>query len=240
MRDRREQIGNSVPSPVVRYYTWASNDKKFRYYGKESGENKHVFPLKVAYLLDRNTIRGWHDATESSIWSNEVQFTTKEPFNVYSSKPDKKGNTLLATGLYQDIKGNLGGGHFEKVIYAYEEGVGVVKINLKGSGLASWSSFNKELKKGDLQNNLLVVTSFENGKKGATKYTTPTFTLGDAIEAGSDFDKQVNVAYDGLMDYIESKNTSKGDDDSEEEQGSGFIDDVEPMKEPVGEDALPF
>jgi hypothetical protein len=205
--DRREQFGNSIPSPVKRYYTWGSDAKGFKWYDKSTGENKVEFPLSVAFITSRSTVRGWHDATESSIYSNEVKNTAQEALSVYSSKPDKKGNTLLATGIYKNIKGDLQGGHFEKVLYAYQEGVGVVKINLKGSSLQAFSNFEKENKAQVLFDNLLSITTFESAKKGATKYTVPNFTLGAQIT--KELDQLVNGAYTEVVTYLDSKGKSK-------------------------------
>ena len=215
MTDRREQFGNSIPSPVKRYYQWGSDAKGFKWYDKDAKENKVEFPLSVAFITSRSTVRGWHDATESAIYANEVKNTAQETLNVYSSKPAKNGNTLLATGIYKNIKGDLQGGHFEKVIYAYQEGVGVVKINLKGSSLQAYSNFEKENKPQVLFDNLLTVDTFESAKKGATKYTVPNFKLGGQISAS--LDQLVNGAYQEVISYLDSKGKSK--DNVEEEVG---------------------
>jgi hypothetical protein len=230
--DRREQFGNSAPSPVKRYYQWGSEVKGFKWYDKEAKENKVEFPLSVAFITSRSTVRGWHDLTESSIYANEVKNTAQEPLSVYSSKPDKKGNTLLATGIYKNIKGDLQGGHFEKVLYAYQEGVGVVKINLKGSALQAFSNFEKDNKRDVLFDNLLTIKTFESAKKGATKYTVPNFELGGAIS--KDLDVKANEAYKEVVAYLDSKGKSK--DIVEEEVGvpEGVFD------EETQSDGLPF
>lgn len=233
--NRREQFGGqSLKSPAVRYYSWASNEKAFRYYDKEKGENVTVFPLSVVYLTSRATIKGWNDATESAIYANEVKNTAKETLNVYSSKPDKKGNTLLATGIYKEIKGDIvsAGGHFEKVVWAYEKGVGVVKINLKGSGLQSYSNFEKENK--NLFDNFISIDTFENGKKGATKYTFPVFKLGEKIDDVTD--KLVEDAFKEVDAYLSQAKTSSNEQVEEytnDEEDEGIL-------EPVASDGLPF
>lgn len=201
MSNRREQFGTSIPSPVVRYYTWASNQKAFRYYDKASGENKEVFPLSFVFITARATVKGWHDSTESAIYANEVKNTAKEQLQVYSSKPDKKGNTLIATGIYKDIKGDLQGGHFEKVVYGYEKGVGVVKINLKGASLQAYSNFEKENK--NLFDNFITINTFVDAKKGSNKYTVPNFVLGEKIDAETD--KIVDEAFKQVTNYLNSK-----------------------------------
>lgn len=241
MSNRREQYGTSVPSPVVRYYEWKSDQKKFGYYDKTKGENIFVLPLKVAILTTRACVRGWHDSTESSIFSNEVKNSGQETMNVYSSKPDKSGNTLIATGLYRDIKANLGGGHYEKSVYAYEQGVGIVKLNFKGAALMAYSTFEKDAGKKTFDF-LLEVKRFTEGKKGKVTYSTPVFELGSAID--TELDKEVNEAFDKVEEYFNSK--TRKNDDQEEDLGlptsmggqPSYSTSNEP--EPVEADGLPF
>lgn len=202
MSDRREQFGSSTPSPVVRYYEWKSDEKKFGYYDKNIGENKFVMPLKVAFVTTRACVRGWHDDTESGIYSNEVKNSGQETLSVYSSKPDKSGNNLIATGLYRDIKNDLKGGHYEKCIYGYEFGVGVVKINLKGSGLMAYSTFEKEAGKKTFDY-FIEVKSATSAKKGKVNYSTPDFVLGEAIT--KEQDREVNDAFNVVEEFFKSK-----------------------------------
>lgn len=226
MSNRREQFGTSIPSPVVRYYTWASNEKGFRYYDKEKKENIVVFPLSFVFITARSTVRGWNDQTESAIYANEVKNTAKEALQVYTSKPNKQGNTLLATGIYKEIKSNLAGGHFEKVVYGYEKGVGIVKINLKGSGLQAYSNFEKENK--NLFDNFVTISTFESAKKGATKYTVPNFTLGEKVD--SETDKIVDEAFKEVTSYLNAKGNKA------EESKDDYLPDFETGED---EDILP-
>ena len=239
---RRTQYGESVPNPVVRYYEWKSNDKQFNYYDKDKKENVLVFPLKVALLTERSTVRGWHDATDSSIWANEVKNPAKEPFNVNSSKPSKGGNTLITTGIYQEIKGKLEGGHFERVVYAYEEGVGIVKIYFKGSALGAYSNFRKETGN-KCFDKFIVVDEFESGKKGSVKFTFPKFKLGDEI--GTELDKVIDEAFESVEEYLNSKNKSKEEVTDyvpeEDELPSSMASPQQSVMEEIdGDDDLPF
>lgn len=240
MSNRRDQFGTSVPSPVVRYYEWKSNEKKFGYYDKAKGENVLVMPLNVAVLTTRACVRGWHDATESAIFSNEVKNTAQEPFNVYSSKPDKSGNTLIATGIYKEIKVNLGGGHYEKSVYAYQDGVGVVKINFKGAALMAYSTFEKEFGKKTFDF-LLDVSTFTEGKKGSIKYTTPIFKLG--AEFTSEQENNLDVAFTAVEEYFKSKlkKTDEVEYFSDMPTSMGVPTySTSNVEEPVEADGLPF
>ena len=236
MSDRKSQFGVQIPSPVVRYYTWGSEKKSFKYYDKGEGTDKLVFPLSFVFLTSRATVRGWHDLSQSSIYANLVKNSGKEVLNVKSSKPDSKGNTLLATGIYRDIKGNLAGGHFEKVVFGYEEGVGVIQINIKGSGLSSFSTFEKENK--NLFDNYITINKFEELKKGATKYSVPNFVLGEKVE--EQVDKLANDAYKELDAYFiaKSKVSTSERDEYEADHETGEQE-VHPLLVESGDD-LPF
>ena len=239
MSKRKEQFGTSLPSPVVRYYEWKSDNKCFGYWDKDAKENKSTFPLKFGLLTERSCVRGWDDDTQSGIYSNEVRNTKTEQLNVYSSKPDKKGNTLLATGFYQDdIKGKVAGAHYEKSLYAYEEGVGIVKINLKGSGLAPYSAFAKEFGK-KLYDSLIEVASFETGKKGKITYHTPNFVLVDPIKG--DLEEAIDSAYDQLEEYFNARSESKSDkDDNHVDEDTDEDDILEGAVTITDGDDLPF
>ena len=219
MSDRKSQFGVQIPSPVVRYYTWGSEKKSFKYYDKVEGADKLVFPLSFVFLTSRATVRGWNDETESSVYANLVKNSGKEILTVKSTKPNKSGNTLLATGIYRDIKGNLGGGHFEKVVFGYEEGVGIIQLNIKGSGLSAFSNFEKENK--NLFDNYLTVNTFEELKKGATKYSVPNFVLGEKVTEQTD--TLANEAYKVLDKYFIEKNKDKeaGRDEYEADHETG-------------------
>ena len=236
MSGRREQFGVQIPSPVVRYYTWGSEKKSFKYYDKVEGTDKLVFPFKIVFLTSRATVRGWNDETESSVYANLVKNSGKEVLTVKSTKPNKSGNTLLASGIYRDIKGNLGGGHFEKVVFGYEENVGIVQLNIKGSGLSAFSNFEKENK--NLFDNYLTVTTFEEAKKGANKYTVPIFKLGEKVS--EEVNGQADLAYKELDAYFiaKSKVSTSERDEYEADHETGEQE-IHPLLVESGDD-LPF
>lgn len=244
MRDRREQgVKESLPNPSTRYYTWKGTKDAFVYYDKEEGVEKKAPKVSVALFLLVNEVSGYHKKTKSGLWSNAVsEFGVgKEELVVYSSKPDKNNNTLIAKGIWKQIKGDVkaAGGHFTRVLYAYEFGVGIVKISLTGTAMESFNDFYKvKGVRNEVLDKLLEVKSTTK-KDEDDDYSIPVFSLGKKFTEKQD--QELQQAYNTLMDYIESKNASKGgDDDSDQEQGSDFIDEAEPMKEPVGEDSLPF
>ena len=111
--------------PAKKYLEWKSNDKSFEYYdsalkekllseGKTEDEIKKNklanvkvdLPLKFVFLQHYHTVKGWHDASESKIWSNEVYYIGSEPMTVRSFGNKKKNLPAveIVSGIYTDIK----------------------------------------------------------------------------------------------------------------------------------------
>ena len=199
---RADAYRTTVESPVKKYLSWSSNDKCFNFYDKETKENKKLtLPLTLIHLDEMSTVKGWHDSSASGIYSNEVRSTKNEELNVRAFK----GGDLVK-GIYQDIKLKIQslGGHYCVSIYAFVDNE-IVNISLKGSALMAWSDFTKDNRKSFLGNVIEIKTAAE-GKKGAVKYTTPTFTLGGAISL--DVSEKAEVAYDSLKEYLDARKTS--------------------------------
>lgn len=200
---RADAYRTTVESPVKKYLSWSSNDKCFTFYDKETKENKKLaLPLTLVHLDEMSTVKGWHDSSASGIYSNEVRSTKNEELNVRAFKGGD-----LAKGVYQDIKLKVQslGGHFCVSIYAFVDNE-IVNISLKGSALMTWSDFTKDNRKSFLANTIEVKSAAE-GKKGAVKYTTPTFTLGKGISL--DVSEKAELAYDSLKAYLDSRKVSQ-------------------------------
>lgn len=162
-------------NPTSKYLEWKSNDKSFSYYDKEAGENVKVeLPLKFLFLQNYHTVKGWNDASESGIYSNEVFYIGSEPMTVRSFK-----GGVIAEGLYKDIKPTItaAGGKYNRSIYVMLEDGNVANISLKGSGVRQWSDF-MEANKNIIDNQWIEVLTSNDEKKGSIKYSTPEFTVG--------------------------------------------------------------
>ena len=232
---RADAYRTTVESPVKKYLSWSSNDKCFNFYDKETKENKKLtLPLTLVHLDEMSTIKGWHDSSGSGIYSNEVRSTKNEELNVRAFK----GGDLVK-GIYQDIKLKVQslGGHYCVSIYAFVNNE-IVNISLKGSALMAWSDFTKDNRKSFLGNVIEIKTAAE-GKKGAVKYTTPTFTLGGAI--GLDVSEKAEVAYDSLKEYLDARKASAS---VIAEEAPEYTPIIHVFEEPVLEkeivDTLPF
>lgn len=199
---RADSYRTQTESPVTKYLTWSSENKCFSYYDREKKENVNVkLPITFIHLDELSAIKGWHDASSSGIYSNEVRSTKNQELNVRSFKGGE-----LVKGIYQDIKLRIAsfGGHYVCSLYAFMDGE-VVNISLKSSSLMVWSDFSKENRK-SFAGTTIQVASFTDGKKGAVKFSTPLFTLGKPISL-TDNEKS-EEAYTLLQAYIKARSAS--------------------------------
>ena len=133
-----------------------------------------------------------------------LQEVSKEEINAYCYHKNQKGEkvkTLIAKGIYKDIKDALvsAGGKYHKSIYIMLEDGSVANLQLKGASVQKWGDFSNKNKK-RLMDEWVVVNEFEEGKKGAVKFTTPKFKFDRSLS--TDEDLLVNEAFDSLKDYL--------------------------------------
>ena len=177
-------------NPTSKFLSWKSNDKSFSYYDKEAGESVSLeLPFKFVFLQHYHTVKGWHDASQSGIFSNEVYYIGSEPMNVRSFK----GGTI-AEGLYKDIKVDIvnAGGKYHRSVYVMLEDGTIANLSLKGAVVKEWSDFmnaNKNL----VDAQWVEVNSAKDQKKGSIKYSTPEFTMGANLKP-TDADKADSAA----------------------------------------------
>ena len=192
------QESSKSSNPTAKYLSWKSNDKQFSYYDKASGENVAVqLPFKFVFLQHYHTIKGWNDATEAGIYSNEVFFIGKEPLTVQTFKGKK-----IASGLYSQIKQDViaGGGKYHRSVYVMLEDGSIANISLKGSSVKEWSDFIED-SKNLIDNQWVEVASAKDQKKGSIKYSVPEFTLGATLnKKASD---NADLAATNLKQYMD-------------------------------------
>ena len=193
--NRRQAFAQPQTNPATKFIEWKSNDKCFNYYDKEAQKNVEIpLPFKFLVLDELHTIKGWNDASSSNIYSNEVKFISKEVMTV---KPFK-GNEI-AKGYYKDIKDKVvaAGGHYTKSIYVMLEDGSLANISLKGSGVQKWGDFTQKTRN-RLADEWVTVAKAEDGKKGAVKFSTPSFSFANSIS-----DEEANMA-DEAFNILES------------------------------------
>jgi hypothetical protein len=190
---------NSSNNPTKRYLDWKSNNKSFEYYDKEAGEKVSVeLPLKFVFLQHYHTVKGWHDASQSGIYSNEVFYIGSEEMNVKSFKGGS-----IASGLYKDIKVDLmnAGAKYHRSVYVMLEDGTIANVSMKGAVVKEWSDFidvNKSL----VDTKWVEVSSTKDQKKGSIKYSTPEFKLGGDLNPNDI--KNADRSAEMLKEYLDA------------------------------------
>jgi hypothetical protein len=197
--NRRQAFAQPQSNPATKFLDWKSNDKCFEYYDKEAQKKVQVpLPFKFIVLDELHTIKGWNDASESSIYSNEVKYISKEPMTV---KPFK-GNEI-AKGLYKDIKDKVvaAGGHYTKSIYIMLENGNLANLQLKGSAVQKWGDFTQKTRN-RLSDEWIIVSKAIEGKKGAVKFFTPDFGFEKSLSGEEAL--KADTCFDILESYLKS------------------------------------
>src|SRR5689334_4796048 len=142
----RSNPTDGVRNPATRWFTWAGGGDQgyVEWYDKDSKENRKVDGAFTFLLLDElSTVKGWHEASESSIYANEVRDLRQEALIVKSFKGGE-----LVSGIYGAIKDTVSarGGHYHGSLYiAYRDGeeLKIGNLGLKGAALSAWMEFKK-------------------------------------------------------------------------------------------------
>jgi hypothetical protein len=177
---RSNPTENSNPNPAVRWFEWNGEKGTVRYYDKDAKQNVEVGSDFRFILLDQlGSVRGWHDASDSGIYSNEVKDTRQETLIVKSFK----GGTL-AEGIYRDIKdriNSLGGQFVTNCYIAFKnggDGLSIGSLRFKGAALGSWMEFCKA-HRADLYAKAIRIHGFTEGKKGRIVFRMPVLEVAD-------------------------------------------------------------
>lgn len=189
-----------VINPSVRWFEWNGEKGNLRYYDKDSKTNIEIpLPFQFIVLDQLSTVKGWHDASESGIYANEIRDTKKERLFVKSFKGGE-----IAEGFYSDIKDRIkaNGAHFVSNIYiAFKNTDNVFYIGslqFKGAALNSWAEFRNKNRKAIMEKAVIIHSSVE-GKKGKVTFYTPDFKLNE-ISAGT---QEVAIELDKeLQEYL--------------------------------------
>ena len=190
---------NSSNNPTKKYLDWKSNNKSFEYYDKEAGEKVSVdLPLKFVILQHYHTVKGWHDASQSGIYSNEVFYIGSEEMNVKSFK-----GGAIASGLYKDIKVDLmnAGAKYHRSVYVMLVDGTIANVSMKGAVVKEWSDFI-EVNKSLVDTKWVEISSAKDQKKGSIKYSTPEFKLGGDLN--SDDIKNADRSAELLKEYLDA------------------------------------
>lgn len=195
----RSNPSDNHPNPSSRWFEWnGGSDGGFvRHYDKEAKSNHtDALPFTFIVLDELAKVSGWHEPSESGIYSNEVRDTRQEVMLVRSFKGGE-----LANGLYANIRDRVGnvGGYFQASIYiAFKDGdsLRLGNIAFAGAALQSWMDF-KRAHRADIYKQAVAITGYTEGKKGSVIYRVPSFSLralGDESNAQAiELDKELQV-----------------------------------------------
>jgi hypothetical protein len=201
--NRRQAFAQPQTNPATKFIEWKSNDKSFNYYDKEAQKNVAIpLPFKFLVLDELHKVEGWNDSLKGKIVSNEVKFISKEIMKVKTYHKDfggKNTTTHLVDGLYAEIKEKVksSNAHYAKSIYVMLEDGSLANISLKGSGVQKWGDFTQKTRN-RLADEWVIVATAEDGKKGAVKFSTPSFSFANSIS-----DEEANMA-DEAFNILES------------------------------------
>jgi hypothetical protein len=236
----------NAPNPSTRWYEWNGEAGVVRFYDKTTKANVDV-PSPFTFLLldELASVRGWHDASSSGIYSNEVRDTSKDVLVVKAFK----GGTL-AEGLYKGMKDriNAQGGSYTANCYIAvknEAGVlGICSLRLKGSALGAWMEFRKA-NRSSLYDQAIRIVGFTEGKKGRITFRMPTFDLKAVSEEtnaqAAKLDKTLQAFLDG---YLQKRTHDQAVSDPDDNYIAAPDDDIAPVEDDYrgapSDDDIPF
>ena len=174
---KREVTKNS--NPTSKFLEWKSNNKSFSFYDKVNKQNVEVkLPLTFLVLEEYHTIKGFSDADQTGIYSNEILQISAEEFEVRTFK-----GRIISKGTYSDIKAsvNAAGGNYHKSIYAVTKEGELINISLKGAAVSKWSKLVEKGAWKRLSDEWISIESAEDHKKGMVKYSTPNFVFNTSL-----------------------------------------------------------
>ena len=174
---KREVTKNS--NPTSKFLEWKSNNKSFSFYDKVNKQNVEVkLPLTFLVLEEFHTIKGFSDADQTGIYSNEILQISAEEFEVRTFK-----GRVIAKGTYSDIKGsvNAAGGNYHKSIYAVTKEGDLINISFKGAAVSKWSQFTEKGAWKRLKDEWVTIEDAEDHKKGMVAYSTPNFKFNTSL-----------------------------------------------------------
>ena len=195
---------NTNPNPATRRFEWNGEHGVVRYYDREAKKNIDVGSDFTFLLLDQlGTVGGWHDASDSGIYSNEVKDSRQEALVVKAFK-----GGVLAEGIYRNIKDrvNAAGGQFVAKCYiAFKQdsgALGIGSLALKGAALHAWTEFTKA-HRADLYKKAIRIKGFTEGKKGRIVFRVPALKLMDISPetdaAALALDEELQAFFDGYF-----------------------------------------
>lgn len=205
----RSKPSTQGTSPCTRYFKIGSGDGNVTYYDKQQEKTVTVGPRFQFLLLDElASVGGWHEPSQSGIYSNEVRDTRNEVLRVRTF-----AGQSLASGKYQDIREKIavaGGKYVASCYIAYKDDAGKLalgNIQFKGSSLSHWMDFKKECRTVEVDGkrvkayfaDAIRIDGFKKAKKGSTNYFTPIFAT---VPVPEEVNEMANALDAQLQEYL--------------------------------------
>lgn len=198
---------NQVQNPCNLWLTWKGDVGGLRYYDKEKEENVDFDnPCTFIWLDQLYGVTGWHEPSESGIYSNEVYRLEREEIHVRSFE-----GVDIARGIYSEIRDKIksAGARFMANNYVAVKVDGkltLASIKLRGAAFAEWNDFFKANRK-QITQQAVVMSVGETKKKGGTKYVVPSFSLREISEETNAEALELNKTLDEyLKSYVKKPN----------------------------------
>lgn len=229
----------NAPSPAIRWFEWNGESGRVRYYDKDAKKTiDEGMPFSFLLLDELASVRGWHDASQSGIYSNEVRDTRTDIFVVKAFK----GGTL-AEGFYKDIKDRLHtlGGQFVAncyIAFKHNGGLAIGSLRFKGAALGSWMEFRKAHRSA-LYESAVNITGYTEGKKGRIVFRVPTFELRAVGRETEDLARELDRQFQAWLKSYFGRRTSdqtEASDDVAEDVPAPEYDHAAPLTD----DDIPF
>lgn len=228
-----------LSNPSVRWMEWNGEKGNIKFYDKALEQKVEIDPNITFIVLDQlAVIKGWNDASDSGIYSNEVKDITKEPLLV---KAHKGG--LIAQGFYKEIKDRIAanGGHYTTSLYVaikIDNSLQIANIAFKGAALNSWIEFVKK-NRASIYKKAVQITSVEDGKKGSVTFKTPVFGLKEVSDDTNNIATELDIELQTFLKAYLGKTVTE----QTQEQEQPKHEEPPAKKEPVilpEDDDLPF
>jgi hypothetical protein len=222
----RSNPNAELTNPCQKWFKWKGKQGGLAYYNKETKEDVIVpLPFTFIYLDSLNSIKGFSEADNESIYSNEVRDLKSQPMTV------KVGKTEFSKGLYADIKDKVkakGGKYCQSTYIAFkEEGKLVIgNIAFTGGALAGgkhkigkgkeatiididgWMEFAKG-KKAELESMAVTMDVEEKPcTKGDNVFYVPKFRF---VKIGEETNNQAIELDKELQEFLTSYLSKKGE-----------------------------
>jgi hypothetical protein len=144
--------------------------------GEKGTIKKHDVPFGFVVLDELVSISGYCESKNNGLYSNEVTDHSKQKLVV------RCGKEVVAEGYYENIKETVKalGGKYTIVVYAAirkasnKNELEMIRVTFAGGGVGEWFEFKRA--ENVFDGNLVVMSGWEDRKKGAVNFQVPAFS----------------------------------------------------------------